>query len=279
MAETDFFLQKRPDRAVLAAAGPDARHFLHTLLTNDIEHLAPGAPVYAALLSPQGKMLFDMFVLAEGPESFLIDCSASQREDLLKRLVLYRLRAKVTIQARDDLEVGVAAHEPEGTLAYQDPRRPEMGWRCFIPAGRLADGTGYDAVRMALGLADTDADLGTGQFFPHEANLDQLHGVSFSKGCYVGQEVVSRMQHRGTARSRILPVSYAAPAPPKGSVIMAGETVVGETLSSLGSRGLALIRLDRLAEATAPLLTGAVITRVHKPGWAGFDVVGVESES
>jgi folate-binding protein YgfZ len=135
---------------------------------------------------------------------------------------------------------------------------------------------GYDAARIALGLADTDADLGSGEFFPHEANLDQLGGVSFKKGCYVGQEVVSRMEHRGTARSRILPVALDAEAPPKGSDIRSGEKQVGTLLSSDGHHALALVRLDRLADASEPLLTGAVTITVLKPRWARYDVPGAK---
>ena len=258
-----------PGRAVLSVAGPDSAHFLHNLLTADIEHLAEGAATWAALLSPQGKILSDMLVLRQG-DGFLIDCAASQREALLKRLAMYRLRARVEITARDDLRVSAAPGEIAG--GYPDPRTPAIGWRAMAAEGTPAQG--YDAARIALGLADTDADLGSGVFFPHEANLDQLGGVSFRKGCYIGQEVVSRMEHRGTARSRILPVALDGAPPPQGAEIRAGEKQIGTLLSSAGETALALIRLDRLAEADAPLVTEGVRLRVLKPAWARYDVPG-----
>jgi folate-binding protein YgfZ len=170
--------------------------------------------------------------------------------------------------------VGVAPGKPAAGLAYADPREAAMGFRVIAPKGTLPDGTGYDAARIRHGLADTDADLGSGEFFPHEANLDQLGAVSFEKGCYVGQEVVSRMEHRATARSRIVPVQLDGPGPSKGAEIMSGGKMVGTLLSSAGRDALALIRLDRLAEAQAPLLTAGVGTRVVKPRWARYDVPG-----
>ena len=270
MQDMQFRAGRLADRAVLAVSGPEAGHFLHNLLTADVEHLADGEARYAALLSPQGKILFDMLVLRKG-DDFLIDCAAGQREALAKRLSLYKLRAKVEIAPRDDLAVSVSPEEIRG--AYPDPRTPDIGWR-MIGAGPATLAEGYDAARIALGLADSEADLGSGEFFPHEANLDQLGGVNFRKGCYVGQEVVSRMEHRGTARSRILPVHLAGNAPTKGTEIRAGEKQVGTLLSGLGDKALALIRLDRLAEAQASLEAGGIALRVLKPGWARYDVPG-----
>ena len=149
-------------------------------------------------------------------------------------------------------------------------RVEDLGYGSFwYPEAR-----GYDLARIALGLADSEVDLGAGEFFPHEANLDQLGGVSFRKGCYVGQEVVSRMEHRGTARSRILPVTLAGETPPKGTDIRAGDKQVGTLLSGAGDQALALIRLDRLAEAAAPLEAGGVGVTVLKPHWARYDVPG-----
>jgi folate-binding protein YgfZ len=270
MRDIEFRAGRLAGRAILAVTGPDAAHFLHNLLTADVEHLADGEARYAALLSPQGKILADMLVLRRG-DGFLIDCAAGQREALAKRLGLYRLRARVEIAPRDDLAVAVSPEELPG--AYRDPRTADIGWR-MIGAGPATLAEGYDAARIALGLADSEADLGSGEFFPHEANLDQLGGVSFKKGCYVGQEVVSRMEHRGTARSRILPVKLAGDAPAKGTEIWAGEKQIGTLLSGLGGQALALIRLDRLAEATAPPEAAGVTLRVLKPGWARYDVPG-----
>ena len=269
MRDIDFWAGSLPGRAVISVRGPEAGHFLHNLLTADIDHLAEGEATYAALLSPQGKILFDMLVLKAG-DGFLIDCAAGQRADLMKRLAMYKLRARVELAARDDLAVGVSPGEVAGS--YRDPRSPEIGWRIIGAPG--AEAEGYDAARIAAGLADSVADLGSGEFFPHEANLDQLGGVNFRKGCYVGQEVVSRMEHRGTARSRILPVTVDGATPPRGTEIRAGEKQVGTVLSSAGQKALALIRLDRLAEATAPLVADGATVRVQKPAWARYEVPG-----
>jgi len=269
MREPDFQAGRLPGRAVISVGGPEAGHFLNNLLTADVEHLAPGEASYAALLTPQGKILSDMLVLRQ-PDGFLIDCAAGQRADLLKRLAMYKLRARVEIAARDDLAVGVSPVDIPG--GYRDPRSEGIGWRTM--AAGAAEGQGYDAARIRAGLADSAADLGSGEFFPHEANLDQLGGVSFKKGCYVGQEVVSRMEHRGTARSRILPVVLDGAAPAKGTDIRGGEKQVGTLLSSAGSDALALIRLDRLAEATGTLMADGVTVTVMKPSWARYDVPG-----
>lgn len=277
MPEQSFSPGLLPERSVLRVDGPEAEHFLHNLLTADIEGLKAGGATYAALLTPQGKMLFDFFVVRDG-EDFLIDCAASQKAEFIKRLGFYRLRAKMTIADPADREVGVSPEKPAAGLAYADPRDAAMGFRAIASKGTLPQASGYHGLRIRLGLADTDADLGSGEFFPHEANLDQLGAVSFSKGCYVGQEVVSRMEHRGTARSRILPVRLDRAAPGKGSEIVSGGKVVGTLLSSVGNDALALIRLDRLAEAKEPLLTAGAGTRVMKPRWARYDVPGAEAK-
>ena len=266
-----------PQRAVLSVEGPEAGHFLHTLVTADIESLGVGQAAYGALLTPQGKILFDLFALRTGA-GFLLDCAASQAADLVKRLSLYKLRAQVTTTVADGLHAGVSPTEPAEALRYVDPRTPAIGWR-FIAEQEASPAEGYNAARLALGLADTDADLGSGVYFPHEANLDQLGGVSFTKGCYVGQEVVSRMEHRGTARSRILPVDLDGVAPASGSDIRSGDKPVGTLLSSSGKMALALIRLDRLAEASDPLLTDAVTVTVLKPRWARYEVPNAKDEA
>jgi hypothetical protein len=180
----------------------------------------------------------------------------------------------VAISDLVDREVGVSPERPAMGLAYADPRDGAMGFRVIAPKGSLPEGSGYHGLRIRHGLADTDADLGSGEFFPHEANLDQLGAVSFAKGCYVGQEVVSRMEHRATARSRILPVRLDGPGPGKGTEIVSGGKKVGTLLSAKGRDALALLRLDRLAEAEAPLLTAGVGTRVIKPRWARYEVPG-----
>ena len=271
MQRLPFATQKLPSRAVISVAGEGAKDFLQNLVTADIDALGPGEATYSALLQPQGKILFDFFIFDTG-DGLLLDCAASQLPELLKRLAMYRLRTKVAISAADGLEVGVAPDVPTEERRYADPRLASMGWRLFAPAGSLPPATGYHRARIAAGLADTDADLGSGEFFPHEANFDQIGAVSFTKGCYVGQEVVSRMEHRGLARSRILPIRCDGPSPPRGSDIRSGEKSVGTVLGSEGDAALALIRLDRLAEAGEPLLSGTVRVEVLKPAFARYDV-------
>jgi tRNA-modifying protein YgfZ len=260
MTNSSFLMQVRPERAVLSLTGAETEHFLHNLVTADVLELAEGDARYSALLTPQGKILFDFFIV-KTVEGYLLDCAASQREELEKRLKFYRLRAKIDISPRPDLEVGVSPQKPEGLMAYLDPRSSEIGWRIIAKAGTLPLGTGYDAARIALGLADSDGDIGSSQLFPHEVNFDRIGAVSFTKGCYVGQEVVSRMEHRSTARSRILTVAFENAV--VGTEIRSGDKLIGSVLSSSGNTALAIIRIDRLEEATEPLLTDGVITTVQ----------------
>jgi folate-binding protein YgfZ len=275
MQKLPFPLHRRAERAVISVSGPDARDFLQNLVTADIAGLAEGKAAYAALLQPQGKVLFDFFIVNLG-ERYAIDCSAAQRDELLKKLNHYKLRAKVTIEASDE-DVGVAFMRPDSGIVYADPRAAQLGLRVIAPKGSLPAETEnpYRGARIRLGLGDSDADLGSGELFPHEANLDQLGAVGMSKGCYIGQEVVSRMEHRGTARNRILPVYISGGAPAKGSEIKANGKTVGTLLSSDGSDALALIRLDRLkdaVEANDALLTEGKPLRVRKPHWVRYEV-------
>ena len=259
MTNSSFLMQVRHERAVLGLEGAQTEHFLHNLVTADVMDMAEGDGRYAALLTPQGKILFDFFVLRSA-DGFLLDCATSQLSELERRLKFYRLRAKISIEPRPDLEVGVGPEQPSGLLAFRDPRSTQIGWRIIAKVGTLPEGVGYEALRIDLGLADSDGDIGSGQLFPHEANFDLLGAVSFTKGCYVGQEVVSRMQHRSTARSRILPIQFDAPT--SGREVRSGDKIIGQVRSSAGCNALALIRIDRLDEASLPLLTDGVITRV-----------------
>jgi hypothetical protein len=265
------------DRAVLAVTGEDATNFLHGLLTADVRDLRPGEARYGALLTAQGKIMFDLFVI-KTEEGFLLDCEASRRDEIAKQLNFYKLRAKVTITSRDDLAVGASSDKPPAPLSFADPRHAGLGWRALAPQTEIpaGDGSGHRLARFALGIADS-AEIGSSIHYPHEANFDQLHGVSFSKGCFVGQEVVSRMEHRGSAKSRICPVEIDGDDLGPSLDIKAGDKTVGTLLSREGNRGLALIRLDRLGEAVAsgePLLTGMAKIRVLKPSWAEFEVAG-----
>jgi len=270
-------------RAVLSVGGDDARGFLNNLVTAEVAGLADGEARYAALLTPQGKILFDFFILCDG-ERFLIDCAAASIEALLQRLMLYKLRSRVELARETGLAVAAAWEgEPKATAdvrVYADPRLPGFGYRLIGPSDKLAamasaGEAAYERKRIAAGLADA-GDIGSGEVFAHEANLDQLHGVSFTKGCYVGQEVVSRMQHRGTARSRMVPVDIAGKTGP-GIAVTAGERTIGRVLSVAGNQGLALIRLDRAEAAGAEghtLMAGAAEISIRRPDWARWTIKG-----
>jgi len=251
------------DRGVVSVTGADAAGFLQGLLTNDVERLEPGQACYAALLTPQGKILFDMIVVRApdaGGAAFLLDCTASQAADLAKRLGFYKLRAKVAV-ADESADRGVIAGWGEqlenaaGGVVYRDPRAP-LGWRAILPRDKAAAvGAGhvhdYEGMRIALAVPKGGVDFAYGDAFPHDANLDSLNGIDFGKGCYVGQEVVSRMKHRGTARKRVARVKVAADAPPPGTPVFDGQLTIGTLGSSSGREALAMLRLDRVEDAKA----------------------------
>ncbi len=252
------------DRGVIKIDGEDAASFLQGLLTNDVERLAEGEARYAALLTPQGKILFDMLVVRAPPEAgaaFLLDCAAEQAADLARRLGFYKLRAKVSV-ADASAECAVVAfwgEEPETppeTVLYADPRDSGLGWRAILKRevaltfGEEHAPT-YDALRIGAGVPKGGVDFAYGDSFPHDANFDLLNGVDFAKGCYVGQEVVSRMKHRGTARKRVARVKALGDPPSPGTPVLDGELAVGTLGSSSGREALAMLRLDRAEEAKA----------------------------
>jgi tRNA-modifying protein YgfZ len=280
-----------PDRGVVKVDGADARRFLNGLLTSDIEALTPAVPRFAALLTPQGKILFDGIVAAVPPTdgtALFIDCPRALAADLVERLNFYKLRAKVTVEDLSQTLGVLAAWDGTGTteygLVYPDPRLPALGLRVMLPPHVAAAAAGdlgatlvrpeaYEAHRIALGVPHGGLDFSYGDAFPHEADMDQLNGVDFEKGCYVGQEVVSRIEHRARARSRIVPVAYDGFAPQDGVPVTAGERAVGTMGSAAAGRGLAMLRLDRVAEALAAgttLSAGGVPIRLVKPDWARF---------
>jgi tRNA-modifying protein YgfZ len=251
------------DRGVLSVSGAEATGFLQGLLTNDVERLGPGDARYGGLLTPQGKILFDMIVVRtpDGDDpSYLIDCAAAQAADLAKRLGFYKLRAKVAI-ADVSADRAVAAFWGDERpsvdgLLYADPRDPRLGWRAIVPrpaaaAVGLEHINEYEGLRIAVVAPKGGLDFAYADAFPHDANFDRLHGVDFDKGCYVGQEVVSRMKHRGTARKRVTRVKLAGPAPAPGTPVMDGELAVGALGSSSGREALAMLRIDRAEEAMA----------------------------
>jgi len=280
-----------PDRGVVKVDGADARRFLNGILTAEIETLAPETPRFAALLTPQGKILFDGIVAAVPPQdgtALFIDCPRALAGDLVRRLNFYKLRAKVIVEDLSETLGVLAAWDGTGSteygLVYADPRLPALGLRVMLPphlaeaaaadlGAQFVGPDAYEAHRIALGVPRGGLDFAYGDTFPHQADMDQLNGVDFHKGCYVGQEVVSRVEHRASARSRIVPVAYDEFAPEDGVPVLAGERQVGTMGSAAGGRGLAMLRLDRVGEALAAgatLSAGGVPLRLVKPKWARF---------
>jgi tRNA-modifying protein YgfZ len=279
------------DRGVVKVAGDDARNFLHGLLSADILALTSGKARFCALLTPQGKIVADFLVVEAPPQQgggFFLDIPRAVVKSAVDKLNLYKLRSRLVVEDLSDVLGVLAAWDGDGAtpvgLSYADPRLPALGLRVMTPphrvadvaadlGARLVDAGEYDAHRIALGVPQGGVDFSYGDAFPHEADMDQLGGVDFVKGCYVGQEVVSRMEHRGIARTRALPVRYAGAAPATGSAVMAGERQVGTMGSAAAGHGLALLRLDRVADALSrgePLLAGGIAIEPIKPDWARF---------
>ena len=257
-----------PDRGVVKVAGDGARDFLNGLLTADINAVSPAQARFAALLTPQGKIIADFIVVkADQDGHFFLDCPRALATALVQRLNFYKLRAKVIIEDISETLGVLAVWDGDVTggpgRCYADPRLPALGRRCMISAhiagaaaaqelrATLVDADDYEAHRIALGIPRGGLDFSYGDAFPHETDMDQLHGVDFAKGCYVGQEVVSRIEHRGSARNRVVPIAYEGYAPDAGAPVTAGEKSVGTFGSSADGRALAMLRLDRVADALA----------------------------
>jgi folate-binding protein YgfZ len=275
-----------PDRGVVKVSGEDARDFLNGLVTTDVTQLAPSLGRFGALLTPQGKIIVD-FLITEAPSGhgggFLIDCPRALAQGLADKLGFYKLRAKVTVENLSD-HLGVLAAwdgdlavKPD--LSFADPRNDALGWRILVPeelkqkvadliGADLVESAAYEAHRIASGAPRGGLDFIYSDAFPHETNMDLLHGVDFDKGCYVGQEVVSRMQHRGTARTRTVKVILDGFAPEPGTAILAGDKPVGTIGSTAGQHGLALIRTDRVTDALdagLALTAGGLGLRLAEP--------------
>jgi folate-binding protein YgfZ len=261
-----------PDRGVVKVSGTDARDFLNGLVTTDVTLLRPGLGRFGALLTPQGKIVADFLITEDGDGGFLIDCPRALARNLADKLGFYRLRAKVAVENLSDHLGVLAAWDGDPVVkpdpAFADPRNAALGWRILIPeplaqktagliGADLVDSASYEAHRIASGAPRGGLDFMYGDAFPHETNMDRLHGVDFDKGCYVGQEVVSRMQHRGTARTRTLRIVIEGAPPEAGSGVLAGDKPLGTMGSSAGGHGLAMIRIDRAADALA---AGAALT-------------------
>jgi folate-binding protein YgfZ len=279
------------DRGVVKVAGDDAGKFLNGLVTADMAKVTPAQPAFAALLTPQGKIIADFIIAAAEPGDgggFFLDCPRVLAPALTERLAFYKLRAKVTV-ADVSAELAILAiwengSSTEAGLCYRDPRLPELGTRCILPilgvveataelGAKLVAADDYDAHRIALGVPRGGSDFVYGDAFPHETDMDQLNGVDFKKGCFVGQEVVSRIEHRGTARTRVIPLAFEGPPPEAGLAVTAGDKNIGVMGSGVSGRGLAALRLDRVADALAnetPLVAGGIAVRPVKPDWAHF---------
>jgi len=279
------------DRGVVKVSGEDAKTFLDGLLTCDIDRVTPKAARFGGLLTPQGKILFDFIVFEAPPEiggGYYLDVLKVHAPGLAKRLGFYKLRAKVVIEDLSETLAVVAGWDApppgdEAGLVAEDPRLPALGWRAIVAAEDTADlaqepPEHYHTHRIALGVPEGGRDFLFGDAFPHEALMDQLHGVDFDKGCYVGQEVVSRMQHRGTARTRIVPATYEGGfAAEVGSDVTAGEKILGKTGTGADGRGLVMIRLDRAEDALAAgetIRAGGIPVELQKPSWARFAFPG-----
>jgi folate-binding protein YgfZ len=234
------------DRALVEVSGEDRVSLLQGLLSQSLEALPPGEARYGALLTPQGRLLFDLFVVGR-PEAIWLDVAAARRDDLLTRLKIYRLRARVDIRP---LEAGVWTcwPEPPGPGWVPDPRREGLAWRAWGPAappaatGSLED---WRARRLAYGVGDAE-DFDFDRDYPVELNFDRVGGIDFAKGCFVGQETTSRMKRRGQVKTRLVPIRFEGPPPARGSEVLKGELRAGEVRSGVDGLALALLRLDRI---------------------------------
>src|SRR5260221_2526616 len=285
------------NRGVLEVTGADRRDFLQGLVSNDVAKATPDRALYAALLTAQGKYLHDFFIVAIG-DALYLDGEAARLADLQRRLGLYKLRAKVSLaEAGDRYAVAAAfgagaldalglprergaAAPLEGGIAYVDPRLAEMGARLLLPRGtgaaplasrsfRMSDAAGYDRLRLSLGVPDGSRDLAVEKAILLESGFDELNGIDWQKGCYVGQELTARTKHRALIKKRLMPVTVDGPLPPSGTPVMADDQEAGEMRSGRDGIGLALLRLEAVNEGK-PLVAGGAKLTPRKPAWANF---------
>jgi len=252
----------RLDRAIIEIGGAGARAFLQNLLTQDLDGLEVEGIQYAALLSPQGKVQADMFLWPYG-QDILADVDASRADTVLRRLSMYNLRGVVGIHQTDQLG-SIAWSSAPFANAHRDPRLPALGWRGFVnPGVNPPDGAkAYEAHRIELGVPDLARDAQPDEVFAGEALLEELNGVAFDKGCFVGQENVSRMKRRATTRKKFCPIAFEGEAPAFGTPVLAGGAEIGTVRSGAPGRALALLRLDRALEAQA---AGKTLTAADRP--------------
>jgi folate-binding protein YgfZ len=291
-----FFLLA-DQRGLVAVSGDDRAAFLQGLVSNDVSRVSADRAVYAALLTPQGRYLHDFFIAAIGDILYL-DCEASRRDDLRRRLSVYRLRSKVTLaDATADFAVALlygvdlaarlglndepAAAKPwQGGVVYVDPRLPALGARAILPrphAGEILARAGlapgnaadYDRLRLSLGVPDGSRDLPIEKAILLENGFDELHGIDWRKGCYMGQELTARTKYRGLVRKRLLPVEVDGPLPAPGTPVLAGDKEAGEMRSGIDGLGLALLRLEHLDDGEG-LRCGDSRLKPHRPSWANL---------
>ncbi|MEE8351313.1 MAG: folate-binding protein [Rhodospirillales bacterium] len=274
------------DRGLLAVSGNDAREFLQGLISNDIHKAGPGAAIYAALLTPQGKYLHDFFIV-EKEGALLLDCERARLDDLKKRLGMYKLRADVALEDRSD-DFAIVVFFGEGSeiagIGFPDPRLKDIGGRAILPKAdaedmmtsigcRPAGLDEYDALRLSLGLPDGSRDLVIEKSILLESGFDELNGIDWDKGCYMGQELTARTKYRGLVKKRLVPVIFNGAAPPPATPVMMGEKEAGEMRSSVttdnGGIGLALLRLENLEDVKDgdDLKAGEVSLTPQKPAW------------
>lgn len=290
MPETKIALM--PDRGVVSVTGEDAEKLLQGIITNDMDLLASQPAIHAGILSPQGKILFSFFVI-KTDDGFLLETARDHTTTLVDQICKYRLRADAEVEdvSPNYTVAGIwgGPYEPKGRgtqpIWFADPRLPEMGFRELVTvdsdwalAGDQADSApadDYHAYRISLGVPEAVRDYELGDTYPHEALFDQLAGVSFTKGCFIGQEIVARTQNKGMARKRVVPVVAETALPGPGAPIVVGSVEIGKLGSTADTRGLALIRLDRVAELTEKgdtLMAGSVPVRIEIPQWANFSL-------
>ena len=260
-----------PERGVIELTGEDRVTFLQGLVSNDVAQATPGHAVWAALLTPQGKWLADFFIFAEA-DRLLLDCAADQVPLLLQRLARFRLRSKVSLRAIENLHVYAAWDGAPAVqaIAAPDPRLPDAGWRILsgITLPTTALEVDWDRHRLGLGLPDGARDLEAEKTVLLEAGFDELHGVSWSKGCYMGQELTARTKYRGLVKRRLMPVSIDGPLPPPGAPVLRDGAEVGTMRSGREAAGLAVLRLDSLEGSLT--CVGAVLAP-RRPPWMRAD--------
>jgi tRNA-modifying protein YgfZ len=270
-----------PHRSVIAVGGPDRAEFLQGLISNDTAKVGPGQAIWAALLTPQGRFLNDMFVVEDGDGTFLLETERERAAALAKKLKMYTLRSKVTVEDRGDtMEVAVvfgAGAEKIlpviGATAFVDPRLPELGVRVLAPAGQTAamllgvdpaPPDAYEALRLRLGVPDGSRDLPVEKALLLESGFDELHGVDWQKGCYMGQELTARTKYRGLIKRRLFPVKIDGALPPPGTPVERDGREVGEIRSGSGDRALAMLQLDA---ADGPLTVDGRPIQAERPSW------------